>query len=350
MERYFLDIIEEKRSAPFLQSLLALLSKPYQIAIKGRNLAYDRGWLSSFRATLPVVSIGNLVVGGTGKTPLVQMLTLALQAEGKIAILTRGFRSEAEDREEPLHIDRHHFLPPDKCGDEPLLLAQTTEAEVWIGKNRVRSAQLAATRGVDCLILDDGLQHRRLHRDVEIVVIDAKNPFSDHRFLPYGLLRDLPTRLQNADLIVATHTQDLAHYEEVKKEIEAYTQAPVVGMQHQLEFPQSLYGEKIGAFCGIGKPGYFFGALEKAGAEIVAMHRLLDHQAFPFEELKAFVSLSRDRGAQRIICTQKDWVKMGKAERTLPVEPVDLRLNILAGKEHWDQMIEKIKQKMKGFK
>ena len=349
-EQYILDVIEGKRSAPLLQFFLALLSRPYQLAVRGRNFVYQQGWLPSFKASSPVVSIGNLVVGGTGKTPLVQMLAQALQEKGMVAILTRGFRSQAEKRKEPLRIDKDHLVSAELCGDEPFILAETTGAAVWVSTNRVRSAQLAEASGADCLILDDGLQHRKLKRDIEIIVVDAKDPFSRHRFLPYGLLRDLPARLREADLVIATHTKDLQHYEEVKKELSAYTQAPIVAMQHELEHQQALCGQRVGAFCGIGKPDYFFDALKKAGAEIVATRRLLDHQMFPLEELNAFAIGCKKKGANRVVCTQKDWVKVKEVSCELPIEPIGMWLNILAGKEHWDLTIEKIKQKMKGFR
>ncbi|MBS0654093.1 MAG: tetraacyldisaccharide 4'-kinase, partial [Verrucomicrobia bacterium] len=339
-------------SAPLLRPMLALCSKLYAVAVKGRHLAYQKKWLPAFSADVPTVSIGNIVVGGTGKTPLVLMLATALQEEGKIAILTRGFRSQAEKRSEPLCIDKEHTVSAEICGDEPLFLAQTTLASIWIGPDRVLSAKKAAAAGAVCLILDDGLQHRRLRRDVEIVAIDANDPFSRHRFLPYGLLRDLPERLREADLIVANHTRDNDHYEEVKKELSAYTQAPIVAMQHTLVQSEPLQGHRIGAFCGIGKPQYFFNALKRAGAEIVATCALLDHQGFPREKLQAFVTACREKGAASIVCTEKDWVKLqpSEMEHGIPIRPIAMRLNIIAGKEHWDSAIDKIKQKIKVFR
>jgi tetraacyldisaccharide 4'-kinase len=346
-EKYLLDVIEGKKRAPLLLSVLALFSRLYAVAVKGRNLAYQKKWLPSFPAAVPTISIGNIVVGGTGKTPLVQMLATALQEEGKIAILTRGFRSKAEKQKDPLCIDQAHLVPAEICGDEPLFLAQMTSASIWINPNRTLSAKMAVEDGAVCLILDDGLQHRRLRRDVEIIAIDANDPFSRHRYLPYGLLRDLPERLQEADLIVANHTRDQDHYEEVKKELSAYTQASIVAMQHELVESIPLKGQRVGAFCGIGKPQYFFNALKQAGAEVVATNALLDHQSFSEEKLRAFVAECRENGAERIVCTEKDWVKLRTKEMQLPIHPVAMRLKIIAGKQYWDSAIEKIKQKIR---
>lgn len=353
LEKYLLDVIEGKRSSPVVSRLLALLSKPYRLAIKGRHFAYRKKWLSTCAAGIPTVSIGNIVVGGTGKTPLVQKLTRALQTEGKIAILTRGFRSQAEKCNEPICIDKNHPVSAELCGDEPLFLSQTTGASVWVGRNRVLSAKRAKTDGAACLILDDGFQHRKLDRDIEIVAIDAHDPFGQHRFLPHGLLRDLPERLQEADLIVANHTRDVDHYRQVKKELLAYTQAPVVAMQHLLVESLPLQGRRVGAFCGIGKPHYFFEALNRTGAEIVAHCALLDHQSFPIGQLEAFADTCAEQGATDIVCTEKDWVKLEPEaishllERGIQIHPIAMRLEIIAGGEHWDSIIEKIKQKMR---
>ncbi len=349
-ERYLLDVIERRRSAPLLRPLLALSSKLYVLAVKGRHFAYRKNWLRSFSASVPTISIGNIVVGGTGKTPLVQMLATVLQGEGKIAILTRGFRSQVEKRKKILCIDKDRIASSEACGDEPLFLAQTTSASVWVGPDRVLSAQKAASAGAVCLILDDGFQHRRLRRDVEIVALDANDPFSGHRFLPHGLLRDLPERLQEADLIVANHTRDLDHYEEVKKELSAYTQAPIVAMQHELIQSLWLQGRRIGVFCGIGKPYYFFDALKRSGAQVAATCALLDHRGFPQKKLQAFIRACKEKGATSIVCTEKDWVKLLSNEMELPIYPIAMRLSIVAGKEHWDSVIDKIKQRIKVFK
>lgn len=346
-EQYLQDVITGKKRAPLLKPALALFSKIYALALKGRHLAYQKKWFQSFPASVPTVSIGNIVAGGTGKTPLVQMLANALQEEGKIAVLTRGFRSRAEKQTDPLCIHQARLAPAEICGDEPLFLARTTSASIWINANRVLSAERAIEEGAVCLVLDDGLQHRRLRRDVEIIAVDANDPFCHHRYLPYGLLRDLPERLQEADLVVATHTRDQKHYEEVKKELSTYTQAPIVAMQHELVKSVPLEGQRIGAFCGIGKPQYFFKALKRAGAEVIAAHALLDHEGFTQKKLRAFISECREKGAACVVCTEKDWVKLNDAENELPIYPIAMRLNIIAGKEHWDSAIEKIKQKIR---
>lgn len=350
-EHYVLDLIDGKRSSPLVSCFFALISRLYRFAILGRHLAYRKKWLPTFRVSVPTVSIGNLVVGGTGKTPLVQMLANALEAEGKIAILTRGFRSKAEKALKPVCING--AADSDRVGDEPLLLARTTRASVWVGADRVLSAQQAEAEGAACLILDDGFQHRRLLRDIDIVAVDANNPVGRGRLMPYGLLRDVPERLKEADLIVATHTSGLEHYEQVKKELSRYTQAPIMAMRHVLNGIEFLKGRLIGAFCGIGRPDYFFDALQQAGAQIVFKRALLDHEGFTEGELDAFAGACQERGALDLVCTEKDWVKLSPAgidrlaQVGVKVFPIAVRLEMVAGQEHWDQILEKIKQKIK---
>lgn len=345
MEHYLLEIMEGKRPASFVKPLLASLSQLYGFGLHVRHLGYQKGWLSSFDPQLPTVSIGNIVVGGTGKTPLVQKLAEELEPMGKIAILTRGFRSEAENAKSPLCIDKDHLAPAGQCGDEPRLLAEQTNAWVFVGKNRALSAAAAKNLGAACLILDDGFQHRRLKRNFDIIAVDANDPFGRGRLLPLGLLRDLPKRLGQADLIVATHVRDLEHLTQVKKELSAYTQAPIVAMQHELVFPASLKGMKVGAFCGIGKPHYFFNALKKEGAHLVAMQALLDHRSFSIDELAGFALLCKEKGACALVCTEKDAVKLMQNQNIqLPIHSIGMRLKIIAGQEHWDSAIETIKQ------
>lgn len=353
-EKYVLDLIEGRRSSSLLRPVLALSSIFYRLAVMCRHAAYEHKWLQTLSVSTPTISVGNIVVGGTGKTPLVQLLANALQQQGKIAILTRGFRSQAEKRREPLRLVKGCGASAKFCGDEPLFLAESTEASVWVGPDRALSALRAQEEGAICLILDDGLQHRRLRRDLEIITIDANDPFSSGRFLPYGLLRDLPERLQHADLIVANHTRDLAHYERVKKELSAYTQAPVVAMQHEMIETPKLQASRIGIFCGIGKPHYFVDSLKRQGADVVDTCIMLDHQGISLENLEVFVQSCAEKGAEWIACTEKDWVKLQEQELKLrlklPVFPMKMHLKILAGQEHWDRIIERIKLKIEDAK
>jgi len=352
IEAYILDIIEGRRSPPFVKALLSCLSRFYRFGVKWRHFAYDVGLFKSVAAASPVVSVGNIVAGGTGKTPVVQMLAEALKGDQTLAIISRGFRSRAEEDDEGgfcVSRGQGPLLSPEICGDEPYCLAARLDVFVWVGKDRVACAQEAVRHGANCLILDDGMQHRRLKRDFEIVVIDANDPFGKGNFLPRGLLRDLPERLKEVDLIVANHIEDELHYRDVQKVLAPFTSAPFVATKLYVTNPEECSRKTVGVFCGIGKPLYFLETVEELGNEVVHKQFLLDHVAPKKHDLEAFAKESLERGAEAVLCTEKDWVKLPKdLNSSLPIVPVKIRLEIVAGKEHWDATINKIKEKMRG--
>lgn len=345
METYFLDVIRGKRKAPLLIPLLQILSVFYRGVLALRNKAYDWGILSSQRVAVPVVSIGNIVVGGTGKTPVTEMLSLALQEKCNLAILTRGFRSEMEKRGQMGQIRQGNAAL--ECGDEPSLLVQKTKAAVWVGSDRVSSARAAIAEGAECLLLDDGMQHRRIARDFEIVVIDAQDPLSQGRFLPRGLLRDAPHRLKNADLILLTHCKDVAQFDAAHRQIAPYTQAPCVGVRVCVLNAEELPG-KVGVFCGIGTPERFLQTVRDLNREIVDTFLLKDHGMPSEDALLCFAKECREKGAVALLCTEKDAVKWPRfsSHLGLPVIPVIMQLECVVGKEHFEKMVQKIRDKV----
>ena len=336
-ERKLLEIIRGERKAPLVMAGLAGLSVFYRSIIAARNLAYDRGWFSSAQLPAVVVSVGNIVVGGTGKTPLVHLLASELQEKTGLAILTRGFRSQIEKCGEVKKISSKNgpLFPAEECGDEPYFLAQKTKASIWVGPDRIASGRSAIGEGANCLILDDGMQHRRLKRDFEIVMIDGMDPFSNERFLPWGLLRDSPKRLQSADLIVVTHAQN----KEVQKQLKRFTKAPIVATQ--IEVKKTDFPKKVGVFCGIGKPDRFLQTVRDLKSKIVNTLILQDHGSLQKGQLQTFAEQCRDQGAEAILCTEKDFVKI-TSDACLKIIPVEIQLKIIAGQEHWDQLIENI--------
>jgi tetraacyldisaccharide 4'-kinase len=351
LKKIILDSVTGKRSAPaLLKCFLRASSRLWRLVIRARHVAYDKQLFKSVSVNVPTFSIGNIAIGGTGKTPLVHLLTDALQETGNVAILTRGFRSQFEKEKIPMLISEGNgpLYSVEECGDEPFFLSLKTKACIWVGRNRRCSARLAEMHGAHCLILDDGMQHRKLARDVEIVTVDGTDPLSGGRLVPAGALRDLPERLRCADLIVATHVRTLAHYEEVKKQLSDYTRAPVVGMEHTLLEPNWIQGRKVGAFCGIGKPDHFYDLITAHQGQVVGMLSLLDHEAAHEEELTSFAEECLKLGAELLVCTEKDAVKL-KDNLKLPlrVVPLAVRLEITAGREHWEAALDKMKTLMK---
>jgi tetraacyldisaccharide 4'-kinase len=340
LERYILEIIEGQRSAPLMTGFLKAASSLYRLAVRARHLAYDRNWLKGFRPPATVVSVGNVVSGGVGKTPVVKKLAEALSQKRNVAILTRGFRSPIERSGRSVLWQGESAAI---CGDEPFWLAsQLSNTAVWIGRERRVSAALACEQGADLLLLDDGMQHRQLVRDLEIVVMDAEDLWGKGHFLPRGFLRDLPCRLKFARLIVLTQANCLEKVAQAQAALAVYTDAPIVAMQLRVQ-AEAIQAKKVGVFCAIARPERFVRTVEGLGAEIVAKKQHLDHFPFTKEELEKFARECQALGAQLLVCTEKDAVKLSSDSPTcLPIVPLKAELEIIGGKEYWDQLIEEL--------
>ena len=349
--KYFFDIITERRaSSALMRGTLTSLSYLFRAGVGLRHFAYAKEWISKTQLNVPVISVGNIVLGGTGKTPFVQMLTRALQDFYKTAILSRGFRSQIERSGKVLKISSQGqpLYPAEECGDEPFCLAQETMADIWVGCDRVECGHRAIQDGAQCLILDDGMQHRQLARDIEIVVVDAKDPFSKGRFFPRGLLRDFPSRLKEAHLIVANHIADPAHFTSLQRELKKYTPAPLLGVHVEFTEKERIRHKRAGVYCGIGRPERFIDALRALEVDIVDTLVLLDHRKPEEGQLRRFVDVCQKKGADLILCTMKDYVKLPlKFCCALPLFPVKMKLQISSGKEHWDTLIKNIADRIK---
>lgn len=337
LESFVLEMMDGKRPG---RLFLRVLSYLYQSGVSLRNFAYDSKLIKTFRIKIPVISIGNIVAGGTGKTPLVKLLSKTLSQSMCVAILSRGYRSEVEKTNNVMKISSD--CNAKKCGDEPFWLAQVVpEAAVWVGKNRSLSASLAEKSGAQAVILDDGMQYRQLHRDLEIVVMDGDDLFGKGYFLPRGMLRDSPKRLRKADLIVINQANNHQH---VKETLVNYTDAPLVFIRMRVN--ADFKDKKVGIFCAIGRPQRFMQTVRSCRAEIVATYFKADHDPFTPEELNNFAKRS---GAEILVCTEKDRVKLPDGfQCKLPIHSLDGEIEIVEGNEYWDRMIETIKAKGKG--
>ncbi len=328
IETYILDVMEGKRRG---KSLLRALSYLYQSGVALRNAAYDRGWIKAVDCGLPVVSVGNIVAGGTGKTPFVKFLAKELMQDFRVAILSRGYRSLNEKTGNSLRVTAE--TPVLDCGDEPYWLAKNLpQAQVWVGKNRVESAMRARDAGAQIVILDDGMQHRQLKRDFEIVLVDGEDPFGKGFFLPRGLLRDSPHRLKNADLIVVRG--------QVDEQLRCWTEAPLVFAQTKTEM--TLEGKKVALFSAIANPHRFVKSVREAGGEVVATLFKPDHDVFSTKELEEFAERSR---ADIVICTEKDEVKLPATG--LPIIALSSYLELTGNLAAWEEMLNKIKTRVK---
>lgn len=356
-ELYFLRVIRGKDRGflpSMLKNLLFIFSCPYRIAIALRNWAFDHGWVRSYYPPIPlVISIGNITAGGTGKTPVTLMMAQEFYKKIPLAVLSRGYRSKAEKFSSPILMSRGHgaIHPASFCGDEAYLIAQNLpEAIVIVGRDRRKASNIAAREGAQLVLLDDGMQYRKIARDLEVIVMDALDPFGQGHFLPRGLLREGKNSLSRADLIIINHAQDLENYEAIKQQISRWTSAPVVGVEMRVSSVQNLQGEKIeslqqkkvGIFCGIAHPDYFKATVQKQGAEITDEYFMPDHDMLDPEELVRFGKTCAGNGAEMLVCTEKDRVKITNSIQVkLPIAWIKSHLQIIDGLTHWESFISK---------
>jgi tetraacyldisaccharide 4'-kinase len=324
VQQHLLEIIEGKKSAPLTRPLLRLLSYGYLGGVKMRNAAYDRGMLKAYACGLPVISIGNIVAGGTGKTPLTAYIAEELSRKKKVAILSRGYRGTLGNQ--TLLVTPQ--TPTSLCGDEPRLLAdKLPDVLVFVGKDRLESAKKAQALGAEILLLDDGMQHRQLKRDVDIVSMHKDNLFGHGAFLPRGLLRDDPHRLKKASLIALQGAPTEEEYRAAKTQLRPLTDAPITAFKLEIEEGERFAGKKVAAFCALACPHRFFETLSRIGAHVVLTETLPDHAHFTRRHLEKISQTAIKLGAELLVCTEKDSVKLAESlKKSLAIETLKMRL------------------------
>jgi len=359
LEKYFLDVITGRQKGVFailLRFLLWLLSWPYRLYTICRNFIFDQGWVSRYFPPVPVViSIGNIVVGGTGKTPVTLMIAQEFYQEFLVAVLSRGYRSQAEKLPIPIVLCKGEgpMQSASFCGDEPYLIAQNIpKAFVIVGKNRHKASDIAARAGADVILLDDGMQHRRLARDYEVIVMDTTDLFGQGHFLSRGLLREGVQSLSRADLIILNHVTDTKSFDAMKKEVARHSTAPVVGTKMEVvqaetfggEAVTDMKGKKVGIFCGIAHPEYFQNTVLQEGGIIVDSAYAADHMCLDPKALAAFAESCKAKGAEMLLCTEKDKVKILDLQGlALPLAYLKMRLKLLEGQNEWTTFMDGIK-------
>ncbi len=261
------------------------------------------------------------------------MLARQLGATRKVAILSRGYRSRAEKSLAIMSNGEGPLLTPEEGGDEPYLMAQNLPGViVLVGRDRIKSAKLAESLGAELLILDDGMQHRRLHRDEEVVILDGTNPFGP--LLPRGKFRDLPERLQGATLIVVNRLENSEQFARVKQQIATWSRAPVV--RCRLKMLSIFESGPVAAFCALGNPESFFLEIEKMGGELRLKKTLPDHRGISSSKLQTFAEKAKALGAEKILCSEKDWVKLEKLTGfQLPLDYLKCEMEITSGIEEY---------------
>ncbi|MCO5171539.1 MAG: tetraacyldisaccharide 4'-kinase [Planctomycetes bacterium] len=313
-------LIKGERRGPvaaLLRGGLSVAALGFRLGGAARAAAYDGGLVQAQRAPRPVISVGNLTAGGTGKTPLVIHLARALLERGeRPAVLARGYGA---DRDGALN-------------DELRLIArEVPDAILAPGRDRAARALEAAGRGATALLLDDGFQHRQLRREVDLVLLDATDPWGPGGLLPRGLLREPPAALARAHVVVLSRVEFLRPAERARLEEEVRAtgfQGPIVGMRitpgalvplppptsfetaRLAQPPGALAERPVLAACGIGNPAAFGRTLEALGARVLRLEALPDHHGYTAADVARLEALARELGAARIVTTAKDAVKL----------------------------------------
>jgi len=374
-EEFAIDVILERRygkRAAILRWVLYFFSFFYLAAVQTRILFFRKRIFREHHIGCLVISIGNLTVGGTGKTPVVERFARALQAGGRsVAILSRGykskklpllkrivsrFRPQTEYRPRIVSDGKSVLLDSRLAGDEPYMLAKNLKnVIVLVGKNRVGSGLYAVNKmGCDTLLLDDGMQFLHVKHGLEIVLIDRQAPFGNEFLLPRGTLREPPGNLKRASYIFITKSIPDGNGDLIKR-IRTYNRtAEIIECAHKpLHLEHAFNGETlplewldgkyIGALSAIAAPESFEDALVKLGAKIEISKHFADHHRFSHADLNNFTSRCIRRDLAAIITTEKDCVRLPKFDKLeVPIYYLRVEIEILTGHESWQHLVDRI--------
>ena len=320
--------------------VLPPLSILYGAVTRTRLSLYRRGTFQTTKLDRPVISIGNITTGGTGKTPLVEWVARTIAAHGKkVCILTRGYGRKDAHLQVIVSDGYDVLASPSEAGDEPYLLATklTGQAAVISSADRIAAGQEAIKDfGTECFVLDDGFQHLRLARDLNIVTIDATNPWGGGSLLPYGRLREKPEGLSRADCVVITRCDQVASVDALCEEILRLAgERPIFRSQMRpvrvssLKNPsETLATARVAAFCAVGNPHSFFENLRGLGFELALEKSFPDHHVYSQDEIDALVQAAKSVGATTLITTAKDAVKLRTLSFSIPCYVLEIEISI----------------------
>lgn len=294
-----------------------------------RNALYDRGWLQAHELGAPAISIGNITAGGTGKTPIVALVAEILIENGeRVCILTRGYGRRDPAKRVVVSDGSAILADAETGGDEPVELARRLggKAVIIADRDRVAAAKFAREEfGVTCFVLDDGFQHRRAARDLDIVCIDATDAFGGGELLPAGRLRESPANLCRADAVIITKAEAAADIGKLEQDIKRLAPEAEIfraesGISGFIELSAFLEGGQTGrspalrfpafAFCGLGNPEHFFASVRRAEVEIAGTKAFRDHHRYTKADAERLDHAAKDAEAAAFVTTAKDAVKL----------------------------------------
>ncbi|MFZ4774130.1 MAG: tetraacyldisaccharide 4'-kinase [Terrimicrobiaceae bacterium] len=379
LESFAIDVILGRRygrRADLLRGILWCLSLLYRGIVQARLALYRNRIFRSHSHGCLVISVGNLTVGGTGKTPVVELLARALQQGGRrVAILSRGYKSvprpfllrllDKITKKKAVFVPRvvsdgqSLLLDSRTAGDEPFMLANNLRGVVvLVDRDRVKSGSYAVKEfQSDALILDDGFQYIRMRHGLEVVLVDRQAPFGNEFMLPRGTLREPPRNLRRATHIFLTKCdgsdntaiiERMRRYNRTADIIECahrpkHLRNFVTGEVKPLDF---LRGLRIGSICGIAVPESFENALRGLDAEIEIAKSYADHHRFTAREIESFIRRCGRKELDAILTTEKDAVRIPRIlEPEVPFYYLRVEIEILAGQASWDRFVERLTQR-----
>jgi len=375
LEQFGIDVVLERRHgvrASVLRGVLYALSFVYERLVQLRLYLYRKRIFREHALGCLVISIGNLTVGGTGKTPIVEKFARALQGGGRrVAILSRGYKSVPRRRSWLDWLRRETADPPRvvsdgksllldslTAGDEPYMLAHNLKnVIVLVDKDRVKSGRFAIDKwNVDTLLLDDGLQYLHLKHRLDMVLVDRQAPFGNEFMLPRGTLRESPRNLRRASYIFITKNTGESNQALVTRIRRHNRTAEIIECAHRPLYLQNVFnGERlplerlqgafIGSICAIAAPESFENALRKLGADVDLAKRYIDHHYYSEAELTSFIHRCMRRDLAMIVTTEKDAVRMPRlpeGEVKVPIFFLRVEIEILSGHESWEHCVARI--------
>ena len=358
----------------FVRGFLFCLSRVYRNVVQLRLSLYSQRLLRQRMLGCLVVSIGNLTVGGTGKTPVVETFARILVAKGrKVAVLSRGYMSKPRpllERIRDFLLKTEAKIPPRvvsdgnrllmdsaTAGDEPYMLATNLQdVMVVVDKDRVKAGRYAIREmGADTLLLDDGFQYLRLRPRLNILLVDSTNPFHNHHVLPRGLLREPIKILRRADYVFLTKSSGGSHLRHLRRFINRHNpRAEIIECTHRPRYLEDVFtqerhdismlnGRRLAALSGIAAPESFEAFLAGLGGTVVYAERFMDHHRYRQQEMIDFINASLNHNAEMIITTEKDAVRFPKVDRRdLAIYFLRVEIDILSGQETFRDCIARI--------
>ncbi len=371
LENYLLELINGQKNSIFdklILAILRMLELIYWFVLKIRKQLYRWGIKKEEKLDARVISIGNITVGGTGKTPVVKLLAERLSKDGyRVVILNRGYKAATKQEIAVVSNGEEILLNADKAGDEAYMLAKMLpDIPVIIGKERFKTGNYACQHfNPDFIIMDDAFQHWQVDRDYDVVVLDATNPFGKEHLLPRGLLREPLSELERADFFIMTKTDQVAEEElvEINKILKKFnSEAIILRTRHKPTYLRnlitskkekvSLVGQRILAVSGIGNPLYFERSLEKLGGIVVDRIRFADHHSYSKEDLLEIIDVAKNNNIAKIITTEKDAVSIDDkivAEvgfEDLSFVILGIEIDIIESKGLFDELISRLEVKI----